>query len=199
MRSGKRLAENGKMSWEEGKSTLQVLSSSVTFGGILVIAALISMVSGNVESTIVIILLSYLMQSWEPCSMPRRRNPWTALNPVVAQRQVMRDGHKINCHRPGGSGVLEAGTWWLPTEGYWKIIPCRSMKAPYRRVHQRRQSDGRCLMTAPWQTGPIWYIQRPCDYGRAVVLVTATGMDTEIGKIAALMNATKEKNPLRSA
>ena len=30
-------------------------------------------------------------------------------------------------------------------------------------------------------------------YGRAVVLVTATGMDTEIGKIAALMNATKEK------
>ena len=30
-------------------------------------------------------------------------------------------------------------------------------------------------------------------YGRAEVLVTATGMDTEIGKIAALMNATKEK------
>ena len=30
-------------------------------------------------------------------------------------------------------------------------------------------------------------------YGRAVVLVTSTGMDTEIGKIAALMNATKEK------
>ena len=29
--------------------------------------------------------------------------------------------------------------------------------------------------------------------GRAVVLVTATGMETEIGKIAALMNATKEK------
>ena len=29
--------------------------------------------------------------------------------------------------------------------------------------------------------------------GRAVVLVTATGMETEIGKIATLMNATKEK------
>lgn len=30
-------------------------------------------------------------------------------------------------------------------------------------------------------------------YGRATVVVTGTGMDTEIGKIASLMNATKEK------
>lgn len=30
-------------------------------------------------------------------------------------------------------------------------------------------------------------------YGRGVVVVTGTGMDTEIGKIAGLMNATKEK------
>ena len=30
-------------------------------------------------------------------------------------------------------------------------------------------------------------------YGRALVVVTETGMDTEIGKIASLMNATKEK------
>lgn len=30
-------------------------------------------------------------------------------------------------------------------------------------------------------------------YGRAEVLVTATGMETEVGRIAGLMNATKEK------
>lgn len=30
-------------------------------------------------------------------------------------------------------------------------------------------------------------------YGRAEVIVTGTGMETEIGKIASLMNATKEK------
>ena len=30
-------------------------------------------------------------------------------------------------------------------------------------------------------------------YGRAIVVVTQTGMGTELGKIASLMNATKEK------
>ena len=37
------------------------------------------------------------------------------------------------------------------------------------------------------------YSGRLVTYGRAVVAVTGTGMDTEMGKIASLMNATKEK------
>lgn len=37
------------------------------------------------------------------------------------------------------------------------------------------------------------YSGSPVAYGRAVVLVTATGMDTEMGKIAHLMASAQEK------
>lgn len=39
------------------------------------------------------------------------------------------------------------------------------------------------------------YSGSPVAYGRAVVLVTATGMDTEMGKIAHLMASAQENTP----
>ena len=40
-----------------------------------------------------------------------------------------------------------------------------------------------CTATALWPTRPIWvYSSGLVTYGRAVVLVTTTGMDTEIGE-----------------
>lgn len=44
------------------------------------------------------------------------------------------------------------------------------------------------------------YSGSPVAYGRAVVLVTATGMDTEMGKIAHLMASAQEKEtPLQKS
>ena len=62
--AGKRLAENGENVLKEGKrkSTLQVFFEQFCdlLVVILIIAALISMVSGNVESTIVILSLIHI-------------------------------------------------------------------------------------------------------------------------------------------
>ncbi len=53
--------------------------------------------------------------------------------------------------------------------------------------------DGEML----WRTGPIWYIPEALSpWPEGPWWVTGTGMDTEIGKIASLMNATKEKEHL---
>ena len=89
--AGKRLAEKGENVLKEGKrkSTLQVFFEQFCdlLVVILIIAALISMVSGNVESTIVIIAV-------------------IVLNAILGTVQHAK------------------------AEGYWKIIPCRSTKAP---------------------------------------------------------------------
>ena len=43
---------------------------------ILIVAAVISMFSDNVESTLVIFAVLIMNAIWEPCSISRRKSPW---------------------------------------------------------------------------------------------------------------------------
>ena len=202
--AGQRLAESGENVLKEGKrkSILQVFFEQFCdlLVVILIIAALISMVSGNVESTIVIIaviVLNAILGTVQHAKAEKSLDSLKSLSSPSAK--VMRDGHKIEVPSaqvvPGDILYLEAGDLVVADgrilENYSLQVNESSLTGESTNVDK---SDGLihddCALA---DRANMVYSSGLVTYGRAVVLVTATGMDTEIGKIAALMNATKEK------
>ena len=116
--AGKRLAENGENVLKEGKrkSTLQVFFEQFCdlLVVILIIAALISMVSGNVESTIVIIaviVLNAILGTVQHAKAEKSLDSLKSLSSPNAK--VLRDGQKVEIPSarvvPGDILYLEAG------------------------------------------------------------------------------------------
>ena len=202
--AGQRLAESGENVLKEGKrkSILQVFFEQFRdlLVVILIIAALISMVSGNVESTIVIIAVIVLNAILGTVQHAKAEKSLDSLKSLSSpSTKVMRDGHKIEVPSaqvvPGDILYLEAGDLVVADgrilENYSLQVNESSLTGESTNVDK---SDGLihddCALA---DRANMVYSSGLVTYGRAVVLVTATGMDTEIGKIAALMNATKEK------
>ena len=198
------LAEKGENVLEEGKrkSTLQVFLEQFCdlLVVILIIAALISMVSGNVESTVVIlavIILNAILGTVQHAKAEKSLDSLKSLSSPNAK--VLRDGQKVEIPSskvvPGDILYLEAGDLVVADgrilENYSLQVNESSLTGESANVDK---SDGTlhsdCALA---DRANMVYSSGLVTYGRAVVLVTATGMDTEIGKIAALMNTTKEK------
>lgn len=198
------LAEKGENVLEEGKrkSTLQVFLEQFCdlLVVILIIAALISMVSGNVESTVVIlavIILNAILGTVQHAKAEKSLDSLKSLSSPNAK--VLRDGQKVEIPSakvvPGDILYLEAGDLVVADgrilENYSLQVNESSLTGESTNVDK---SDGTlhsdCALA---DRANMVFSSGLVTYGRAVVLVTATGMDTEIGKIAALMNATKEK------
>lgn len=196
------LAEKGENVLEEGKrkSTLQVFLEQFCdlLVVILIIAALISMVSGNVESTVVIlavIILNAILGTVQHAKAEKSLDSLKSLSSPNAK--VLRDGQKVEIPSskvvPGDILYLEAGDLVVADgrilENYSLQVNESSLTGESTNVDK---SDGTlhsdCALA---DRANMVYSSGLVTYGRAVVLVTATGMDTEIGKIAALMNATK--------
>ena len=187
---------------EKRKSMFQVFAEQFCdlLVVILIIAALISMVSGNVESTIVIIaviVMNAILGTVQHAKAEKSLDSLKSLSSPSAK--VLRDGQKIELPSakvvPGDILYLESGDLVVADgrilENFSLQVNERSLTGESANVDK---SDG--LITgdcALADRANMVYSSALVTYGRAVVLVTGTGMDTEIGKIAALMNATKEK------
>ncbi len=198
------LQEKGANVLQEGKrkSTLQVFLSQ--FADLLVIilitAAIISMMSDNVESTIVIfavIIMNAVLGTVQHKKAEKSLDSLKSLSSPNAK--VIRDGQKIEIPSsevvPGDIVVLEAGDMVVADgrilENFSLQVNESSLTGESTNVDKQ---DTDLTEEAPLADRVnMVYSGSLVTYGRATVVVTGTGMHTEIGKIAALMNATKEK------
>lgn len=203
-RAAQLLLEKGENLLKEGKkkSTLQIFLSQ--FADLLVIiliaAAIISMASGNVESTIVIfavIIMNAVLGTVQHKKAEKSLESLKSLSSPNAK--VLRNGMKVEILSkdvvPGDILLLEAGDM-VVADG--RIIENFSLQVNESSLTgESTNVDKQAVdITEEVPLGDrvnMVYSSSLVTYGRATVVVTGTGMDTEIGKIAALMNATKEK------
>lgn len=167
---------------------------------ILIVAAVISMLSGNVESTIVIfvvIILNAILGTVQYVKAEKSLDSLKALSSPHAK--VIRDGSKIEIPSkevvPGDLLLLEAGDM-IVADG--RILHNYSLQVNESSLtgESTNVDKAEAVLEGELPLGDrinMVYSGTLVTYGRAEVLVTGTGMQTEMGKIAGLMNATKEK------
>ena len=167
---------------------------------ILIIAAIISMISGNVESTIVIFAVIMMNAILGTVQHEKAEKSLASLKTLSAPTaKVLRGGVKGEIPSAqvvkGDILLLEAGDM-VTADG--RILESYSLQVNESSLTGESTNVEKKTVVLEGEKAlgdriNMVYSGSLVTGGRAVVLVTATGMETEIGKIAALMNATKEK------
>lgn len=167
---------------------------------ILIVAAVISAFTGNLESTAVIIVVLILNAILGTVQHVKAEKSLEALKSLSAPAaKVLRDGKKQEIAAkdvvPGDILLLEAGDL-VTADG--RILDNFSLQVNESSLTGESTNIDKLDTTFDKEV-PLGdrvnmvYSSSLVTYGRANVLVTATGIDTEIGKIATLMNETKER------
>ena len=205
------LLKHGENALAEGKKKTALMVFLSQFADLLVIiliaAAIISMFSGNIESTIVIfavIIMNAILGTVQHIKAEKSLESLKSLSSPSAK--VIRDGQKIEIDSkkivPGDIVILEAGDM-VVADG--RIIHNYSLQVNESSLTGESTNIDKTEAPIEGET-PLGdrtnmvFSGSLVTYGRAMVVVTETAMDTEIGKIAALMNSAKEKKtPLQQS
>ena len=168
---------------------------------ILIVAAVISIATGETESTIVIftvIILNAILGTIQHIKAEQSLNSLKSLSSPIAK--VIRNGVKQEIPSkevvPGDILLLEAGDL-VVADG--RIIENYSLQVNESALTGESESVNKLDTTiskdevALGDQKNMVFSSSLVTYGRATVVVTATGMSTELGKIATLMETTKEK------
>lgn len=201
----RRLQENGENALEEGKRKQAWQVFVEQFQDLLVLiliaAAVISMISGNIESTAVIFAVITLNAVLGTIQHEKAQKSLESLKKMTSPSvRVMRDGRLQEIMSaqvvPGDIVMLEAGDL-AAADG--RLLETHNLQMNESSL--TGESVGVEKQTASLREAGIALAdQKNMVFsgslvlgGRGVMVVTATGMHTEIGKIASMMNETEEK------
>lgn len=168
---------------------------------ILIVAAIISAITGSLESTLVIfavIILNAILGTVQHFKAEQSLDSLKALSSPSAK--VYRNGKKLEIPSkelvPGDILILEAGDM-ISADG--RIIENFSLQVNESSLTGESESVNKFVDVieeediALGDQKNMVFSGSLVTYGRALVVVTGTGMNTEIGKIANLMEETQEK------
>ena len=210
--AAERLERFGKNALAEGKkkSGLQVFLEQFKdlLVVILLVAAVISAVSGNLESTIVIfavLILNAILGTVQHFKAEKSLESLKAMSSPTAK--VLRDGKRAMIPSaqivPGDIVELEAGDM-VVADG--RVLENFSLKVNESSLTGESEGVEKTADVIPGDEVALGdrknmvFSGSLVTYGRALVAVTGTGMDTELGKVAALMNQTQQrKTPLQQS
>lgn len=214
----KRLAEHGHNKLSEGKKTplivkfFKQMTDPMTI--ILLVAAvvsgIISFIEKEVPTDVLIILFVVILNAILGVVQESKADKaLSALKEMTAATsKVIRDGKqeviKSELLTVGDVIVLEAGDA-VPADA--RIIECNSLKCEESALTgESVPTEKRLAALTPDKNGDVGlgdranmvYSGSTVVYGRGKAVITATGMNTEMGKIAtALQDVKEEKTPLQ--
>lgn len=168
---------------------------------ILIIAGILSIITGNVESTIVIfavIILNAILGTVQHVKAEKSLDSLKALSSPNAK--VIRNGVKVEIPSrevvPGDILILEAGDLVVADgriiENFSLQVNESALTGESESVNKFEEVINKEEVALGDQKNMV-FSSSLVTYGRALVIVTSTGMNTELGKIATLMDETKEK------
>lgn len=174
---------------------------------ILIVAAVISALSGDLESTLVILVVLVLNAALGTIQYVKAEKSLDSLKALSSPNaKVLRDGKKTEIPAsevvPGDILLLDAGDL-VAADG--RILESHSLQVNESSLTGEAMNVDKTEETiegeqALGDRANMVFSGSLVTYGRADVVVTAIGMDTEIGRIAELLNQTKEKKtPLQKS
>ena len=210
--AAERLEKYGPNALSEGKkkTVLQVFLEQFKdlMVMILIAAALISLATGEAESTIVIfavLILNAVLGTVQHFKAEKSLESLKAMSAPSAK--VIRDGARTTVPSaqvvPGDIVELEAGDMVVADGRILENYSLKVNESSLTGVSEGVEETDEVIPQADVALGDrknMVFSGSLVTYGRAVFVVTGTGMDTELGKVAALMNQTQQrKTPLQQS